>query len=79
MPRNSPSLASTWPQRSSRSKISMLAGATAAPTGWPAKVAVREGGGALHERLGDLVGGDHRAHRHVGGGQALAEVMMSGW
>ena len=32
---------------------------------------VRERVGALAERLGDAVGGDHRAHRRVGGGQAL--------
>ncbi len=33
--------------------------------------AVQEGVGALHERLGDAVGGDHRAHRRVRAGEAL--------
>ena len=33
--------------------------------------AVREGGVALHERLGDAVGGDQRPHRRVGGGDRL--------
>ena len=35
--------------------------------------AVGEGGVALHERLGDPVGGDHRAHRRVGRGQRLGD------
>ncbi len=35
--------------------------------------AVGEGGGPLHERLGDLVGGDHRAHRRVGRGEPLGD------
>jgi hypothetical protein len=26
--------------------------------------AVRERGVVAHERLGDVIGGDHRAHRH---------------
>ena len=35
--------------------------------------AVGEGGVALHERLGDAVVGDHRAHRRVGRGQRLGD------
>ncbi len=38
MPRNSSSLARTWPHRSSRSKMSRLASATAAATGCPPNV-----------------------------------------
>ena len=54
------------------SKASRLARATAAQTGCPAnvkpcmKLLV-----ALQERLGDAVGGDHRAHRRVRAGEAL--------
>ena len=63
---------STWPQRSSRSKMSRFASAAAAETGWPPKVKPwvnmlvpsRNG-------LGDAVGRDHRAHRRVGRGQRL--------
>ena len=33
--------------------------------------AVREHRGAVHERLGDAVGDDHRAHRRIGRGHAL--------
>ena len=52
--------------------MSRLASATAAATGWPPKVKpVREHRLAVHERLGDPVGGDHRAHRRVGRRQAL--------
>ena len=38
MPRNSGSFSRTCPQRSSRSKMSRLASAIAAETGWPPKV-----------------------------------------
>ena len=52
--------------------MSMLASATAAATGWPAKVKPWANESLpSHERLGDLVGGDHRAHRDVGRGQRL--------
>ena len=67
-------MARTWPQRSSRSKTSRLAIATAAATGWPAKVSPwandslpsMNGVATRSER-------DQPAHRHVGGGERLGD------
>ena len=67
------SLASTWPHRSSRSKMSRLALATADDTGWAPKVWPAGHGRCVQERLGDSVADHHAAEGGVAAGHALGE------
>ena len=62
-----PSFSRTFSRMPSFSNASMFASATAAAHRVPAeREAVREDVEPVQERLGDPVGGDHRAHRRVG-------------
>ena len=71
-PAERPRCSRTFSRIPSSSKTSRLAIATAARDGWPPKVKpCMNDVVPSQERLDDPVGGDHRAHRRVGRGDAL--------